>query len=83
MIIAWIELDELPKDCGDCPLCYDDMYCMAVDMPKCKGIRYGGERPDWCPMIDVTYPVMVHMKRLAELFAKTLAKLKEENHEEE
>ena len=81
VIIAHIELKELPKDCGDCPLCYDDMYCTAVSLPKGQGIRYDGERPDWCPMIDITYPVMVYMKRLAELFAKTVARLNEESHD--
>ena len=54
MIIAYLELEKLPKDCGYCPLNYDDMYCTAVKLPKGNGIRYDNVRPDWCPLGEVT-----------------------------
>lgn len=77
IIISCIELDDMPKDCSYCPLCYDDMYCTAVKLPKGSGIRYDEERPDWCPLMDITKPVMVYMARLVKLFSETLAKLEE------
>lgn len=77
IIMSLIELDELPKDCSYCPLCYDDMYCTAVKLPKGKGIRYDGKRPDWCPMMDITRPVMIYMGNLAKLFAEKIIELKE------
>ena len=54
MIIAYIELEKLPKNCDYCPLNYDSMYCTAVKLPKGNGLSYDKERPDWCPLVEVT-----------------------------
>lgn len=75
IIISHIELDEMPEDCSCCPLVYDNMYCLAVNLPKGRGIRFDEKRPDWCPLMDITKPVIDHMARLVKLFSETIAKL--------
>lgn len=54
MIFAIIPaLKELPKDCSECDLVYDDMYCMALNLPEAKELNYNGRRPASCPLFEV------------------------------
>ena len=54
MILVYLDLEKLPKDCDYCPLNYDDMYCTAVKLPKGGALRFDNVRPDWCPLGEVT-----------------------------
>ena len=54
MIFAIIPcMKELPKDCSYCDLVYDDMYCMALDLPEARELNYDGRRPTACPLFEV------------------------------
>lgn len=54
MIFAIIPcMEELPEDCSDCDLVYDDLYCVALNFPEARELNYHGRRPAACPLFEV------------------------------
>lgn len=54
MIVAIIPaLKKLPKNCSECVLVYDELYCMLLDFPDAEELNYEGHRPSFCPLFEV------------------------------
>ena len=45
----------MPKDCTECPMMYDYVYCNAAEEGFCEkdfDICEADHRPDWCPLVE-------------------------------
>lgn len=55
--MSYIVSDKIPMCCGICPCFHAEhpMHCQAVKADKNKSVYapYEGDRPDWCPLIEI------------------------------
>ncbi len=50
MIKAILILDEMPKNCWDCPICYDFIACPVAEKGTPMNDADEDARPDFCPL---------------------------------
>lgn len=54
---AILVIDDMPRECGDCPCIHDEMWRCQADKQFREG-TFGG-RPSWCPLIPMPLSLQV------------------------